>query len=114
MKETTLLKTALICSLVGLFALFFISAKIDFRDFKPSELSKNAGESVKLIGIVQKIDQRENVALVELAYKTPITVVVFTNNNVTLNSGDNVEVFGKVEDYNGKEEIIAQKIRVIG
>ena len=113
MKETTLLKTALICSLIGLFVLFFISTKIDFRNYKPNELSKNAGESVKLNGMVEKTTQMENVAFIELNFETPVTVVVFKDDNLTLNKGDNIEIFGKVEYYNGKEEIIAQKIRVI-
>ena len=113
MKETTLLKIALICSLSGLFILIFISTKIDFRDYRPNELTKNAGESVKLNGIVAKIRQLENVAFIELNFEAPVTVVVFTDENLTLSNGDNVEIFGKGENYNGKEEIIAQKIRVI-
>src|SRR3989338_9448483 len=113
MKETTLLKAALICSLAGLIALFYISAKIDFKDYKPGELSKNAGESVKLEGIVSKIRQAENAAFIEVNFETPVTIVIFNDKNLTLKAGDKIEIFGKVEDYNGKEEIIAQRIRVI-
>ena len=44
----------------------------------------------------------------------PVNVVLFTDeDNLKLNSGDNVEVIGKVQEYNGKDEIVAQKIRVI-
>mgnify|MGYP001616989602 FL=1 len=77
-------------------------------------MPKNEGESVKLNGIVGKITQMENVAFIELNFETPVTIVVFKDDNLTLNAGDNIEIFGKVEYYNGKEEIIAQKIRVIG
>ena len=114
MKETTLLKIALICSLVGLIALYFISTKIEIKDYKPNKLSENAGDDVKLSGIITKINDKGNVVFIELNQKAPISVVLFTeNNNLELQNGDNVEVIGKVQDYNGKNEIIAQKIRLI-
>lgn len=113
MKETTLLKIALICSLIGLIALYFISTKIEVKDYKPV-LNKNIGDDVKLKGIVAKITDRGNVVFIEVDYKNPITVVLFTDeDDLKLNNGDNIEVIGEVQEYNGKNEIIAQKIRVI-
>ena len=64
-------------------------------------------------GIVSNIRQAENAAFIELSFETSVTIVVFNDKNLTLKSGDKIEIFGKVEDYNGKEEIIAQRIRVI-
>lgn len=114
MKETNLLKVALICSLVGLTVLYFISTKIEFKDYKPSILNKNIGEDVKLNGIVTKITDRENVVFIEVNQQSPITVVLFTDDgNLKLKEGDNIEVLGEVQEYNGKNEVIAQKIRVI-
>lgn len=113
MKETTLLKIALICSLVGLIALYFISTRIEVKDYKPS-LNKNIGDDVKLNGVVTKITDRGNVVFIEVNQQNPITVVLFTDDdNLRLKDGDNVEVIGEVQEYNGKNEIIAQKIRVI-
>ena len=44
-----------------------------------------------------------------------MTVVLFTSeNDLKLKNGDNIEVIGKVQEYNGKNEIIAQKIRKVG
>lgn len=115
MKETTLLKIALICSLVGLIALYFISTKIEVKDYKPNILNKNIGEDVKLIGTVTKVSDAGSVVFIEVNQQSPMTVVLFTDDdNLKLNSGDNVEVIGEVQEYNGKNEIIAQKIRVIG
>lgn len=115
MKETTLLKVALICSLVGLFALYFISAKINVKDYKPSLLNKNIGDDVKLVGAVTKVTDAGSVVFIEVSQQNPVTVVLFTDDdNLKLNSGDNIEVIGEVQEYNGKNEIIAQKIRVIG
>ena len=114
MKETTLLKIALICSLVGLVALYFISTKIEIRDYKPNLLNKNIGDDVNLKGIVTKITDKGNVVFVEVNQQNPVNVVLFTNeNNLNLKDGDFIEVMGKVQEYNGKNEIIAQIVRVI-
>ena len=114
MKETTLLKIALICSLVGLIVLYFISSKIEVKEYKPV-LSKNIGDDVKLNGIVSKITDRGNVVFIEVIHQNPVTVVLFTDDdNLKLRNGNNIEVIGKVQEYNGKNEIIAEKIRVIG
>ena len=114
MKETTLLKIALICSLAGLIALYFISTRIEIKDYKPNVLSRNAGDDVQLKGIVTKINDKGNVVFVDVSQQNFVSVVLFTdNNNLNLKNGDNVEVIGKVQEYNGKNEVIAQKIRVI-
>ena len=114
MKETTLLKIALICSLIGLIVLYFISIRIEVKDYKPSILNKNIGDDVKLNGVITKVSNKGNVAFIEVNQQSPITVVLFTNDdNLKLNSGDNIEVIGEVQEYNGQNEIIAQKVRVI-
>ena len=69
MKETTLLKIALVCSLVGLIVLYFISQRIEVKDYKPSLLNKNVGDDVKLKGTVTKIDGKSNVVFVDLKMK---------------------------------------------
>ena len=51
---------------------------------------------------------------IELSQQVPVSVVVFTDNDFTnLNKDDFVEIEGKVQEYNGKEEIIADKIKVV-
>ena len=113
MKENTLLKIALICSLIGLIILYLISTKIEVKDYKPV-LNKNIGEDVTLKGTVTKITDRGNVVFIDVNQQNPITVVLFTDNdNLKLKNDDFVEVIGEVQEYNGKNEVIAQKIRVI-
>jgi len=114
MKETTLLKIALICSLVGLVALYFISARIDINNYKPNVLSRNAGDDVNLKGTITKISDKGNVVFIDVSQQNLVNVILFTDNdNLNLKNGDDVEVIGKVQEYNGKNEIIAQKVRVI-
>ncbi|HLD18440.1 MAG TPA: OB-fold nucleic acid binding domain-containing protein [Candidatus Nanoarchaeia archaeon] len=113
MKENTLLKIALICSLIGLILLYFISIKIEVKDYKPNLVNENIGDDVKFEGIVTKISGKGSVVFVEVSQQNHIAVVLFTDDDINLKNGDNVEVIGEVQEYNGKNEIIAQKIRVI-
>ena len=114
MKETALLKIAMICSLVGLVALFFISQQIELKDYEPDFLNnKNVGDNVKLSGKIIKVTAGNNVVFIELSQQAPISVVVFTDKDINLNENDFVEISGKVQNYNGKEEIIADKIKVV-
>ena len=114
MKETTLLKVALICTLIGLFILYFVSTKIEVNEYRANALNKDIGEDVKLTGTVTKINDKGNVVFIDVNQQNPITVVLFTDDdNLKLNNGDNIEVVGEVQEYNGKNEIIAQKMRII-
>lgn len=114
MKETILLKIALICSLVGLVALFFISQRIELKDYRPAFLNnKNIGDSVNLSGKISRITTGNNVVFIELSQQVPVSVVVFTDKNINLNENNFVEISGKIQEYNGKEEIIADKIKVV-
>ena len=85
MKETLLLKIALICSMVGLVALFFISQRIELKDYKADFLNnKNIGDSVKLSGKINRITTGNNVVFIELIQQLPVSIVVFTDKEVNL------------------------------
>ena len=112
MKETMLMKVALSCSIIGLFALVFISQNVQVPDYTHSEI-KNVGEDVKFSGKVLSIDKRDGMVFMELVEENQISSVMFTKDNVMINEGDDVEVIGQVQEYGGKLEIIAQNIRVV-
>jgi len=80
----------------------------------PNKLNENIGDDIKLQGTVTKITDKGSVVFVEVNQQSPVTVVLFADDkNFKLNNGDSIEVIGEVQEYNGKNEIIAQKIRVI-
>ncbi len=113
-SENTLLKIALACSLLGLLVLYFSSTNIDVKEYKPRILNKNVGDDIKLEGIITKIADKGDVIYIEVSQQYPTTIVLFAdNNNLKLNNGDTIEIIGKVQEYKGKNEIIAQKIRVL-
>ena len=114
MKENTLLKIALICSLAGLAALYFISAKIEVKSYIPKQLNANIGDDVGLKGTITKITDKGDVVFIEVVQENTVTVVLFTKDNLTLSKGDNIEILGNVQEYKGREEIIAEKVRVVG
>jgi|SRR3989338_5420537 len=117
MKENTLLKIALICALVGLAGLYFISTRIEARDYssyKSGSINEDVGDDVKLKGTVAKVTDKGNVIFIEVIQQSPVNIVLFTeDDNLKLKPNDFVEVSGKVQEYNGKSEIIAQNIKKI-
>ena len=116
MKEQTLLKTALITSLLGLLILYLISSNIEIKEKNIEKITlDNKDEFVKLRGIVNKVIDTEKVTIMEITQPQQITVVLFKNENKTMSiqEGNQVEIFGKVDEYEGKLEIIADRLRVV-
>ena len=116
MKEQTLLKTALIVSLFGLLILYLISDNIEIKEKNIEKITlENKDEFVKLRGIVNKVIDTERVTIMEITQPQEITVVLFKNENKTMSiqKGNEVEIIGKVDEYEGKLEIIADRLRVV-
>ena len=116
MKEKTLLKTALITSLLGLLILYLISSNIEIKEKNIEKITlDNKDEFVKLRGIVNKVIDTEKVTIMEITQPQQITVVLFKDANISmpLQQGNEIEIFGKVDEYEGKLEIIADRLRII-
>lgn len=116
MKEKTLLKIALIASFIGLLSLYLISSTIEIKEKNIEKITlENKDEFVKLRGIVSNLVNSEKVMILEITQPQEITVVLFKNKNTSINidKGNEVEIFGKVDEYNGKMEIIAERVRII-
>jgi len=116
MQEKILLKIALITSLLGLSILYAISDNIEIKEKDIEKITiENKDEFVKLSGIVSNLVNSEKVMILEITQPQEITVVLFKNknNSIDINEGNEVEIFGKVDEYNGKMEIIAERVRII-
>jgi len=116
MQEKNLLKIALIISLTGLLILYLISDNIEIKEKNIEKITiDNKDEFVKIKGTVSKVIDTERVTILELIQPQQITVVLFKNENRTMNIQKNneVEIFGKVDEYEGKLEIIADRLRVV-
>ena len=116
MKEKTLLKIALIVSLIGLLILYIISDNITIEEKTLEKITlENKDEMVKVRGIVSRLTDTEKVTIMEITQPTEVTVVLFKGNNQTtpIKEGNEIEIIGKVDEYEGKMEIIAQRARII-
>tara|TARA_Y100000310_G_C20638248_1_gene792413 strand:- start:307 stop:651 length:345 start_codon:yes stop_codon:yes gene_type:complete len=111
MQEKTLLKLALVVSLGGILLLYFLSSGIDLEAVPGIEEVEENTE-VKVVGKLGKVKELDNVAFLEIwrekIMKT--TVVLFKDSNISLKKGDYVEITGTVEDYEGKKEVIGNKV----
>lgn len=110
MKEKTLLKIALIASLIGILILLFISSKLEVNEKTISNIDEtDIGSSLKIDGVITNIRKTNTVTFIDIAQLEEMKVVVF-NEEIDLNRGDYVEITGKIEEYKGSTELIADKI----
>jgi len=109
MEEKKLLKLALICSLLGTALLYFISLTIS-QEQKSFSFVEDDEYSV-ISGEVYSVNNYGNVSFLTIYQKMPVDVVIIGNNYIELEKGDSVEVRGTKQNYQGKEELVADEIR---
>ena len=86
MKEKTLLKLSLICSLIGILILLIISSNLEVDEKIISELDEtDIGLNVRLEGVVTNFNNKGSVILIDVAQLEEMQVVIF-NSNFTLNN----------------------------
>jgi DNA/RNA endonuclease YhcR with UshA esterase domain len=114
MKEKTLFKIALLVSFTGILALYFISEKIEIPEKTIDEINVNDIEKdVKLKGTVTRADNKEKIIILEISQPNTISVVLFKEDDLTIEKGTEVQVIGQVDEFNGRPEIIANEIKII-
>ncbi len=111
MEEKLLLKIALVCSIAGVFLLFIISDEIPPNEKTISNLENN--ENVVLNGKITKINDKGDLLIAELSQYNKISIIIYKKDYLDLRVNDNIEVIGTTEEYNGKQEIIADEVRLI-
>jgi len=111
-KEKTLLRIALIASIIGVCVLFFVSDNIEISEKTIDNLDTiDMGEIVKVKGIVTKVRGTNETTFLELTQPESVKLIVF--DNITILEGDFVEIIGKIDEYEGEKEIIVDRIRKI-
>ncbi|MBI2138477.1 hypothetical protein HYU13_02730 [Candidatus Woesearchaeota archaeon] len=70
---------------------------------------------VKIVGHVQSIRKAGNNLVLTIEQPSSVDVFLFQNrpSEVSFGKDDLVEVIGKVSEYDGKRQIIANRVRVI-
>src|SRR3989338_771025 len=106
MQEPMLLKVALATSLVGLILLFLFSSRITVSESSIAKIDGTMqGEFVKIQGEVIKVTARDGFTVLEIEQPETISVIVFSNASIA--KGQSLEILGKVSQYQGKEQIVA-------
>ena len=112
MQERDLLRSALVCSLVGVAILLYLA---EFRDPSLSQGGLVAyaddGEGVVVRGTIESVSSREGLTKIQLATNSSISITAFGEFEAM--PGMTAEVRGKVSDYRGKKEVVAQRIRAM-
>ena len=110
MQERTLLKIAMISSIMGILLLFLIS---NFNQFETSAILED--ETNYLIqGEVKRVTELDKVTFLEISKEDDITVVLFKDYPVDFRKGEFIEVLGKSSKNERNEiQIIGKEVRII-
>ncbi|MBI2545768.1 hypothetical protein HYV81_01165 [Candidatus Woesearchaeota archaeon] len=112
MRESLLLKVALATSLIGLMLLYFFAERIELDESTISKIDRtDIGNFVKVQGKVTKVYDNKDYTVLQIQQPETISVIFFSN--ATINEQDNVEIIGRVSEFKGKQQIVADRIRVI-
>ncbi len=113
MKEKTLFKIALLCTIVGVVVLFFFSKGVKIDETTIDRINvEDVDKQVTIKGVVTKVIDLESVMILEVTQPSAITVVLFKEEGIDIMKGDDVEVTGKIEEYQGKPELIGNVVVV--
>ncbi len=108
MQDKTLLKLAITASIVGMFAIFLVSEKIEPYELRALETHEN-GEIVSLVGEVKDIRNAGTVTILKIDTTQQIDVVVFEPIDIKRNA--RLNIVGEVSEYEGKKQVIANEIK---
>jgi len=111
MEEKTLIKISFITVILGLSFLFLYAEEFNLRAIEDLSLIPSA-EEIKLEGKVSSLTITDKAIFLELEGEKIIKtdVILFPQGSIYLKEGDYVEIYGEVEEYNNKKEVIASKV----
>jgi len=72
-------------------------------------------DDVKVFGTVSSVRKSNQSIILSIVQPEEMQVVLFTGGkgNISFKPGDVVEVLGEVDEFNGKQQVFAQRIRVV-
>ena len=116
MGEKSLFIIALIGTILGLFVLLVLSETADFKEITLGSIGgEKMGNDVKVFGTVSSVRKSNQSIILSIVQPEEMQVVLFTGGkgNISFKPGDVVEVLGEVDEFNGKQQVFAQRIRVV-
>jgi len=117
MRDETLLKLSLGIAVIGLLGLFWYGTASS-TGYSVSELDQMLGQKVCLAGTASSVfTSKAGNTFFQLSDGTgQVSVAIFKNSNLDiadLKNGVSAEVEGRVAEYEGSLEVIAEAIRIL-
>ena len=114
MKDNTLLKISLCCTLLGILVILFIVENSEIPESNISNLTKdNLGTTVSVSGKITRITETPGLLILDLSDSTgKITAIIFKEGNMTLQKNQIVTREGKLIEYEDKLEIQANILKI--
>ena len=110
MQDKTLLKIALITSILGLLFIFFLSRNISF-DKSSLITSDNLDSYITVEGRVTSIQSSDSFTTIKVVRQETIEIILFDDINLT--KDQIIEVSGQLKQEDNKNKIIAEEIKII-
>ena len=111
MNERTLLRISLLCSVIGLFALFLVSSFSSIDSIDIGKIDGTEPYALKVYGTVESVRSAGEGQVIVISQ--PSSIDVFVSSPADVGNGDIVEVIGRAEQYQGDSQMIAERIRVV-
>lgn len=112
MKEKTLLRIAVVVSIIGIGGLFVLARGITVDKAIISRLDDMEDETVVVEGVVMTVHEGEGVSFIMLQKDETVGVTLF-GEVPAMETGDLIQVRGEVQEEEGEISIIAEEVRVI-
>ncbi|MAG38771.1 hypothetical protein CMO90_01660 [Candidatus Woesearchaeota archaeon] len=107
MKDSTILKTSLICVFLGIACLYIIleTSELEFSE-KLDVDNGLEGNDIRIRGVVDKIIRKDNLTIINV--RSFVKAVVFED--VELKENSFIEVIGELREYEGNKELLIKEI----
>jgi len=111
MEDDTLLNISVTVAVIGIIALLMLSFydKIPEKGFN-EVTSGDVGTKIKVNGVIKNVYLHNNSQTLRLRQECLMDVFIFDTRNFSI--GENITVQGTVQEYDGKIEIMADKIEI--
>ncbi|MFH1455867.1 MAG: OB-fold nucleic acid binding domain-containing protein [archaeon] len=112
MNDKTLLKLAIICSIIGIFGLFVLSETTGAKIINISEINLSfIDKTIQVKGVITEVKLSQELTILEVEDETgKIKALAFEHLQVSKGSKVNIE--GTIQEYENEIEIIIEKLNV--
>lgn len=110
MQENTVKRISIAVMIVGLTFLFFYAQTIKLP--VAEELEGIHSSAIQMRGTVKNLQVTDKAIFFELEGEKIVRtdVILFPDSSIYLHEEDQIELSGQVEEYQGKKELVAEKI----